>query len=141
VDDWALTIDAAMEGNGWNLYGAIVYNSFDPNTGSDLSDLGFLIQGGIFVAPDWEIVAGWDMIIPDSDYGNPGDSNFNEFRIGVNHYVIPESHAIKFTVDLAYFIDNPSETALLQTPNTAVGLLPSANDGQFNIRGQVQLVF
>jgi hypothetical protein len=141
VDDWAFTVDAQMEGNGWNVYGAFIYNALDPNTGNNLADWAIVIQGGIFVSADWEIVAGADMILPDSDWGSPGDSNFTEFRLGVNHYVIPESHAIKFTIDLAYFIDNPSETALLQVPNTAVGLFPSNEDGQFNILGQVQLVF
>ena len=138
--DLAATLDVSMEGNGWNAFAAVIYNNFDPNAGNSFSDWAFQIQGGIFVAADWEIVAGWDIMIPDSDYGSGSDSNFSTLRVGVNHYVVPESHAAKISIGLSYFIDNPSETAIV-VPNTATGLLPSGKDSQWNLGGQVQLVF
>jgi len=138
--DLAATVDVSMEGNGWNAFAAVIYNNMDPSTGSAFADWAFQVQGGIFVSPDWELVAGWDIMVPDSDYGTPGDSNFSTFRIGVNHYIVPESHAAKVSIGLSYFLDNPSESAIA-TPNTLTGLLSSNSDSQWNLGGQVQLAF
>lgn len=138
--DLALTLDASVEGNGWNAFAAVIYNNLDPNVGNSFSDWAFQIQGGIFVAADWEIVAGWDILIPDSDHGTPGDSNFSTIRVGVNHYIVPESHAAKISVNFSYFVDTQSESALA-IPNTATGLLPSTKDSQWNLGGQIQLTF
>ncbi len=140
ASDFAATVDASLEGNGWNAFAAVIYNHFDPTAGTSLDDWAFQIQGGIFVAADWEIVAGWDILVPDSAYGSGSDSNFSTIRVGVNHYIVPESHAAKISVDWSYFLDKQGESALA-VPNTLTGLLASAKDSQWNLRGQVQLMF
>jgi hypothetical protein len=139
VDMLDLTVDAAIEGNGWNAFAAFCYRNTDPSTGNSLSDYAFQIQGGIFVSADWEIIGGYSILVPDSDRA-PADSNFSTIQIGVNHYIVPESHALKITVDWQYFLDKQSETAIA-LPNTQVGLLASGEDSQWNLRGQVQLMF
>ena len=136
---WDFTVDAQVEGNGWNAFAAFCYSSLDPATGNTLNDMSFQIQGGIFVAPDWEIAAGYSVLVPDSDR-TPNDSNFNTFQIGVNHYIVPESHAAKVSIDWTYFFDQQSMTAIA-VPNTQVGLLASGQDAQWNLRGQIQLMF
>lgn len=139
---WALTADVAMEGNGWNGYAAIIYSSVDvTNAPNTINDMAFLIQGGVFVSADWELIAGYDIVIPDEDYGSGVDSNFSTLRVGVNHYIVPESHAAKITIDLSYFMDDPSESFPISAPNTGVGLLSSTEDSQWNLRGQIQLTF
>jgi hypothetical protein len=140
ASDLAATVDVSVEGNGWNAFAAAIYNHFDPSAGTSFSDWAFQIQGGIFVAADWEIVAGWDILVPDSNYGSGQDSNFSTIRVGVNHYIVPESHAAKISVDWSYFLDKQGESALA-VPNTLTGLLASAKDSQWNLRGQVQLMF
>jgi len=140
ADDLAATIDASVEGNGWNAFAAVDYNRFKANGSSALSDWAFQIQGGIFVTADWEIVAGWDILVPDSNYGSGFDSNFNTIRVGVNHYIVPESHAAKVSIGLSWFLDKQGECAIA-IPNTATGLLSSAKDSQWNLNGQIQLTF
>ena len=134
---WGLTADLSMEGNGWNLFAAVIYSNFDPNSGSNLADWAFQVQGGVFVAPQWELIAGWDILIPDTDRSN--NDNFSTFRIGANHYFIPESHAAKLTIDFTWFLDDQSQS--IAVPNTLTGLLVSNNDSQWNLRGQIQLMF
>jgi hypothetical protein len=139
VDNWDFTLDAQVEGNGWNAFAAFYYSNIDPNTGNSVADMAFQLQGGVFVAADWEIVGGFSILMPDSDR-SPSDSDFSTIQLGVNHYVIPESHAIKISVDLSYFLDTQSETGIA-VPSTATGLLASGQDSQWNLRGQIQLVF
>jgi hypothetical protein len=134
-----LTLDASVEGNGWNAFAAFCFRNTDPTGGPTLTDYGFLIQGGIFVAADWEITAGYNVLVPDSDHA-PADSNFNTIQVGVNHYIVPESHALKITVDWQYFFDKQASTAIALA-NTQVGLLASSKDSQWNLRGQIQLMF
>lgn len=139
MDMYDLTVDVQLEGNGWNAFAAVCYQNTDPATGNNLTDWSFQVQGGVFVAADWELIGGWSILMPDSDRA-PADENFNTLQIGVNHYVVPESHVIKITVDLSYFVDQQSTTAIA-LPSTVTGLLASGQDTQWNLRGQVQLTF
>lgn len=130
-----VTADASVEGNGWNGFAEFVYRAFEPAAGADVDDIGFLVQGGIFLNEAWELFARYDAVFADS---NAGD-DFNTITAGVNYYVIPESHALKFTLDLQYFLDE--QAASIVAPNTLVGLQPSGEDGQFVVRLQAQLRF
>jgi hypothetical protein len=136
---WDATVDVSVKGNGWNAFAAVCYSDLEPNGGTSLSDWAFQVQGGVFVAADWEIIAGYNVLVPDSAR-TPSDSNFNTVQVGVNHYIVPESHAAKITVDLSYFLDKQSGTAIA-LPNTQVGLLASGKSAQWNLRGQIQLMF
>jgi phosphate-selective porin OprO and OprP len=135
---WDLTADVSIEGNGWNVFAAGIYSNFEPAVGDDVADMGFIVQGGLFLAPQWEIIAGYDMVIPDDDRGTL-DGELSTIRVGVNHYVIPESHAVKFTVDFSYFLDAQDES--IAPVDTLTGLLASGEDTQWNLRGQIQLAF
>jgi hypothetical protein len=138
TDLWMATIDATMEGAGWNVYAAGVITSIDPNVGSDFQDMGFLIQGGFFVAPQWELFGRYDVTIPDDDRtGN--DDNFSAITLGVNHYVVPESHVAKATIEFIYFLDDPSQSIV--PTSTLTPLIPTASDSEWSILGQFQLVF
>jgi hypothetical protein len=133
-----LTADVSVEGNGWNVFAAAMWNNTEPDVGDDLNTYGFIVQGGVFLAPQWEIIAGFDMLLPDDDAG-ANDDEFSTIRVGFNYYVVPESHAVKATVDFSYFLDDPS--ASIAPANTLTGLLPSGEDGQWNLRGQIQFLF
>jgi hypothetical protein len=132
------TADVGVEGNGWNAFADAVWRNFDVDGGTDSDDFGFGIQGGIFVAADWELFGRWDIVIPDDDAGGDPE-DFNSITVGVNHYIIPESHAAKITADFNYYLDDPSESIVPTSTGTA--LLPDTNDGQWAIRFQVQLLF
>jgi len=138
TDLWMATIDATMEGAGWNVYAAGIYRNIDPNPGTEVKDMGFLIQGGFFVAPQWELFGRYDITMPDDDRSG-SDQDFSTVTLGVNHYVVPESHVAKATIEFIYFLDNPSESIV--PTSTLTPLLPSDSDSQWSILGQFQLVF
>ena len=52
TDVLAATIDAQVEGNGWNVFAALCYSNTDPGVGDSVTDYGFVVQGGIFVSED-----------------------------------------------------------------------------------------
>jgi hypothetical protein len=138
VRNWDLIGDVSLEGNGWNAMFSLIYADSKPASGSDFGDWSFVIQGGIFLAPQWELVGRWDYMKPDGD--RPDHHNFSTIGIGVNHYIIPESHAAKLSFDFSWFLQKQSDcdTAI---PNTLTGLLSSSSDPQWNLRGQIQLMF
>jgi hypothetical protein len=140
------TIDASMEGNGWNAYAAAIYRHIDPRgslaDGSNLDDFGFLIQGGIFVSPQAELFARWDGVWADKDYlGDDSRKLFHEATVGVNYYFSEKSHAAKFTADAIWAFNETEDRPLIQTPDTAAAILPSSENDQAAVRLQFQLVF
>ena len=129
-----VTGDVQVEGDGWNAFGAVVFRTVDPAAGSSTDDLGFVAQGGWMFGDHWEVFGRWDSVIPD----DPAE-DFSTLTLGVNYYVVPASHAVKFTVDAQYFLDEQS--ASIVPASTLVGLLPSAEDGQWVLRVQAQVRF
>lgn len=131
------TADVSFEGNGWNAFGAIIYDNTDiAGVGDDTSNWGWLIQAGVFLNEQWELFGRYDMTLPDDDLDL---DDFSTLTAGVNYYITPESHAVKFTGDVQYFFDKVDSGLTVIT--TGAGNLPDSGDGQFAIRLQFQLVF
>lgn len=137
MDVWLVTGDIQWEGDGWNAFAAGVYRGIDLSGGDTLNDFGFVVQGGIFFTDDWEIFGRYDAVFADDDRG-AGTDDFHTLTVGVNHYFIPGSQAAKFTLDFQWFLDQ-QDTSIVPA-STALGLLPSSEDGQFNITAQLQLL-
>jgi len=141
TDIWQVTVDTGVEGNGWNVYGAFIWTNTDTAGAADSTDdLGWLVQGGWFLTDNWELFGRFDMVIPDDDRGAASDE-FSAFTIGVNDYIIPESHAAKFSADLVWNLDAQADSASVVFPNTGTGLLTDTEGDQFVIRLQFQLLF
>jgi hypothetical protein len=139
VDVLSVTVDGSLEGDGWNAFISGVWRKVDPNSGSKFDDFGWTIQGGYFVAADWELFGRWSQVFPDKDRGSA--KTFSELAVGVNHYVIPESHAAKFTVDWVLWPTSIVNSSSIVGPSTGIGLLSDTGDPQWAIRGQFQLLF
>jgi phosphate-selective porin OprO and OprP len=133
------TADVSIVGNGWNAYAAGVWAQSDM-PGADFDDFGFVVQGGIFVAESTELFARYDAIIADDDHDL---DDFHAITAGVNHYLVPSSHAAKLTADVQYLLDTPSES-LIPSASSMRGLGLNAadtDDGQWTLRLQMQLLF
>lgn len=139
TDTFLYTIDAGYEGRGWNLYAAFIGLSRDASGSSDFDDFGAVAQGGVFVSEHTELFARWDAVFPDSDRANSDD--FHTLSLGANHYFIPESHALKFTADVQWFLDDQASSSSLVSANEGVGLIADSNDDQIALRLQMQLLF
>ncbi len=162
------TIDGSVEGAGWNLYGAFIGESTESGDGGgdgdngDSDTFGALIQGGVFVSDQVELFARADAIFLDDENGDGGDGDDDDsddelffLTAGVNYYISPESHAVKFTGQVNWAV-NETNTLFFpasggDTPETDDdfpagfssdnGYLGQADDGEFNIQLQMQVMF
>ncbi|MBO6512901.1 MAG: hypothetical protein JJ974_02900 [Phycisphaerales bacterium] len=134
------TIDASVLGDGWNLYAAGVWRNTDTGT-MTLTDAGYIVQGGLFVSDQNELFGRWDLITPSDEnpvvVGTSGSEDFNVFTFGWNHYVIPESHAAKFTLEAQVYPDATTESIVSIRGN----ILPDSTGDQFAITAQFQVLF
>ena len=134
------TVDASLLGDGWNLYAAGVWRSMDTGL-MTLTDAGYIFQGGVFVSDQNELFGRWDVITPSNSSpvvaGVSGADEFNVFTFGWNHYIIPESHAAKFTLECQFYTDATTESIVAIRGN----LLPESTGEQFAITAQIQLLF
>lgn len=133
-----LTGDVSVLGDGWNMYGSAVLNHNRLDTGPDLTDLILLLQGGFFISDQDELFARWNGIFPDSDNAPRGEE-FHAVTAGWNHYLIPESHAAKFTLDVVVTLD-PTTTSIVRTSD-GHNLFPDSESGQVAITAQMQILF
>lgn len=140
MDMFSYTADASYEGGGWNIYGAFVGRTIDPDNSASFDDFGAVVQGGAFITDKDELFARWDAVFPDSDRG-AGSDDFNTLTFGANHYFVPGSHAAKFTADVQWFLDNQSNSSSLIGSEEGVGLAPTNQDDEVAIRLQMQILF
>jgi phosphate-selective porin len=131
------TLDSMAKGDGWNLFGAFVGRRTEPTTG-EFDDFGFLVQGGYMVAAQWELAARYSLTMPDDSRVNGDD--FSEVTLGVNHFILPESHAVKLSMDVTYCIDDQAGSNSIVRPSAANAFL-AAPDDQIYARIQFQIVY
>ena len=133
-------LDASYLGDGWNLFAAGTWRTMDSGATS-LTDAGLVLQGGVFVSDNDEFFARWDVLMPSDSNpivpGTSGNSDFNTVTVGWNHYIIPESHAAKFTLEVQHYADPTTESIVSLRNN----LLADSTSGQFAITAQMQLLF
>ncbi len=134
---FALTVDGSFVADGWNLYGAFVWRNTD-TTMSSFDDTGAVLQGGVFVSDQTELFARWSAVFADSARGATGD-DYSDITAGLNYYLVPESHAAKFTLGVTYSLD--ATTTSIVSTSTGHNLLSDTDDGQLAIISQVQFLF
>lgn len=150
VTEW--TADAMVQGDGWNVFIAYVGQHLDLTTTTptsiDLVNHGVVVQGGLFVTQQAELFARWDSVFFDSDVATLAGTTEDTYHFltgGVNFYLVPESHAAKFTADVVVSF-NQSDTVDFFTPipgsldpNTT-GIL-GLSDSEVLLRGQLTVVY
>ena len=159
-DLFKYSTDVSVEFGGANLFAALYGQAFDANNSAAIAgftgntaaldaahQIGFVVQGGIFVVPDkLEVFSRYEWINFDGAYyrnnggavqagsGNiAGDDSLSIVTAGVNYYFA--KHAAKFTFDVQFVLD-PVPVA-----NTGGGVLASPDDGQVVLRSQFQFGF
>lgn len=126
------TVDGSFEFGGGNLYAAFIGNHIESST-VDRDEFGFLIQGGIFLADDWELMARYEWGDMDTD----GVDELSVITIGVNKFWY--KHGLKWTTDLGFGLNEV---------NAAWGGAGRGwrgdtvdEDGQIVLRSQLHLLF
>jgi hypothetical protein len=103
----------------------------------DFDDVGVVVQGGLFFTDQLEGIARWSAVFPDSNRAN--DQDYSDVALGMNYYIVPESHAAKFTAVVVYAFDATNDS-IVATSN-GHNLFASDEDGQIGLTFQLQLLF
>jgi len=158
------TIDASIEGAGWNAFAALLGSSTDGDSRSTTDTFGLLVQGGVFATENCEIFARYEGLFVDSKISGTGAAaldpdTFHFLTIGSNYYILPESHAAKITADAVIsltettyfqqgvFSPTVSNTAFQTSSigtvggSTNSGVLGASDAGEIALRLQFQLLF
>ena len=140
------TIDLSIEWGGANLFASVTqgYNDSPPQFLQDpgiIHFTGIVVQGGIYVAPKWEIFARGEYGQFAGDGGSTFDtSDLNLVTFGFNYYL--EGHDLKWTTDFGI----TTEQILGTTPGWASDIagyraMQPDSDVQTVFRTQFQLLF
>jgi hypothetical protein len=148
-DYWGLTADVQWEGNGWNVFGAVVYTNLNQAVGSAVNHMGATLQGGYRWNETSEVYAKIDYIVLDDDDAGVDtdiDEDIGFITFGYNHYFA--GNAAKLTVDCIFSLNETGNltTADFGAANGASigasnGLIGSDDSGEFALRAQFQLAF
>ena len=122
--------DVSFEGDGWNVFGSIIYDSYDFDGASpDLDRLGFVVHGGVYLNDKWEAFARYEY----HDFDTTAEE-LSIVTVGVNAYYSPN---VKMTTDVGFGTDEVSASNAITGWRTD----PTGEDGQVVVRTQLQLTF
>lgn len=145
------TADISAEFGGFNLFAAIVGQSFDNTTGfaglGGADQIGFVVQGGAFVYKDkLELFGRYEWTDFDGFYYRnsgsgtqggtgalAGNDEVSFLTFGGNYYI--NKHNLKLTLDAVFALDS------VPVSNTGAGIVSSPDDGQVALRSQLQWSF
>lgn len=143
VDVLLYTLDAQVEGNGWNVFGAFIGRHIETRalatSDTEGDEFGAVVQGGLFLTDPDEIFGRYDVVIPDDDLSGFDTDPFHVVTIGWNRYFA--GHAAKFTLDGQVALSDFTQSSPPVPSSTATGLLGSSEEGEVTIRAQFQLLF
>lgn len=138
------TLDAQIEGGGWNAFGAF-YGSNVDDSSTDQDLFGGIIQGGIFVTDQVELFARWNAVFFDSSTAFGGaDDDCHFAEAGVTYYVSPESHAFKVSFFGGYAFNDTTPlfgAGGLLDGSTRSGFLGDSEDGEIAIGAEASILF
>lgn len=152
INNITWTADASYESDGWHAFFAYTGHriewEFSLQT-LEVTQHGVVAQGGIFMLDDLEIFGRYDAVMYDNvlvdGFGTDQDVN-HYLTVGLNYYIIPQSHAARFTFDVMTSV-NPSNTLDAGVTNsiflpdpTVTGLIGGTSE-EWLIRAQLQLLF
>ncbi|MFG0300375.1 MAG: hypothetical protein ACF8K1_12305 [Phycisphaerales bacterium JB047] len=146
------TVDYQYENDGWNFFAAYTGMWVDFEfAGGTLGSWhnGLLAQGGWFISESSELYARAEVFWIDKDYRNgfglPNGYIHRLLTVGVNKYLIPESHAAKLSADFSYAFDSLSVLSVgpdsMVLPDPGVTGFLGLTDEEFVFRMQLQLLF
>lgn len=148
--------DVQWENDGWALFagytGQRIMWEINGNQ-LTLVNHGLVLQGSMFFTEQVEAFGRVDLVQIDTALIGPGafptsEDTYYYLTGGVNYYMIPESHAVKLSVDVIY-TTSTSDTfdigagganSVFYPDPTVTGLLGSSGQ-EILVRGQVQLLF
>ncbi|MCA9284288.1 MAG: hypothetical protein KDA22_03670 [Phycisphaerales bacterium] len=135
---WGVTGDVTALFGGASLFASATYERLDysPSTFNSWDIFGVVVQGGIYVAPKWEIFGRFEYGTVNGSDNAPNISDLYVGTVGVNWYI--DGQDLKFTVDGGFGINNISPSWGADITGWRI---PSEGTNQFVLRTQFQLQF
>jgi hypothetical protein len=132
---FAVTADIVTELRHVDVFASFIWNSVDPGDPSmaKMSQFGAVIQGGVYVAEDWEVFARYEW----SDFDSAGVADLSVVTVGVVRYY--NGNLLKWTTDVGVGL-NPVDPAFA-SPRLGWRADAPGEDGQVVVRSQLQLLF
>ena len=140
-DQYFLTADLSLEGQGWSAFSAVVMRTTDPDEGGEVTDFGVVAQGSLFVTDQTELFIRGSAIFPDDNHDIGGTDEFYSMTVGGTRYFIPESHAAKLVTEVIYYPEPKDDSDAIIGFRDNAGLLPDTEGNQFVIRAMMQVMF
>ena len=140
-----VSADVGVKGSGWNAFGQFMYRRSEPgegfgiDSGKTFDDIGFVVQGGVFVTQNLEIFLRYDQVMPDGKEREPnisGGTGTDKFRTltgGLNLFVLPGRPSARMTIDCQYMLD--AQTTSIVPVAFNAGVFPST-ERQWTLRAQ-----
>lgn len=152
INNITWTADASYESDGWHAFVAYTGHRIEWEFALqtlDVTQHGLVVQGGIFMLDDLEIFGRYDAIMYDSVLvdGFSTNQDVNHFiTVGLNYYIIPQSHAARFTFDVMTSVNESATldagvTNSIFLPDPTVTGLIGGTSEEWLIRTQIQLLF
>ena len=144
IENFSLTVDGSLEGDGWNAFAAFTWVSLDDDTSGagaiDNDPWTFVVQGGFYFTEDLEGFVRYEF--GDLDDLGGGGEDLNVITAGVNKYFA--GHGMKWTTDVGYALDGVDPAWGMGAGSLgAIGWRADDpdEDGQLVIRTQLQILF
>jgi len=152
----AWTVDGQYEGDGWGVFASYqstnVDNDLIAGGSADQTDNGLVFQGNMFFTEQFEMFARYDMIMLDDDVNAiaplaaTDDDAYSTFTVGFNYYLVPESYAARFSMDVSFGLDDTSglnTRGFTDASTTGYGAsgTGATTESDLMIRGQFSLLF
>lgn len=151
------TVDTQYEGDGWSLYAAYVGNRIKyeypepPPAGGtlELYHHGWVVQASMFMTDQVEAIARYDGLRFSDDLVNgfgTAQQLYQFITVGLNYYMVPESHSAKFSLDVVYTpsrwdtLGAGADNSIFLPDPTVTGLL-GITDREWVLRAQLQFLF
>ena len=162
-DIFVWTVDAQYEGDGWGVFASYTSTEIDTDfivggsPGSlDATTDGLILQGNMFLSDQVEAYGRYSILFLEDDPAVGivpvgAEDQYSTLVAGLNYYLVPESHAARFSIDLAWAIDDSSgidgylggagdaaTTGFLQGSGAGGG---NADADEVLVRAQMSLLF
>lgn len=131
------TIDGSYEADGWGVHAAFFGQHVDPDGGDSQDNFGFELGANMFFNDQFEGYARYDIVVFDDDFVADEDT-FQAVAVGLNYYLVPESHAAKITAEVTYAFEDVEGAPL---DGSFGGGFLGDTDGEFGLNVMFQFLF
>ena len=132
LETLAFTADLSLEFGSANAFAAFVYRNLNRDS-TTADQLGFVVQGGVFLTDDLEIFARYEW----ADLDRAGVDDLSVITFGLNRFWA--KHALKWSTDIGIGLNEIADP--FKASGAGWRADTTGQNGQIVVRSQMQLLF